>query len=245
MKQTQILKNETFIRNYVEGSGGPNAAAPPSAAPTGPAFAPRAPAPSRAPAPPPPASSKRVPPPAPPSRTPGGHTVKRKPPPAPASRGSNVPPPPPPAPPARGSVPPPPPPPPTRGNVPPPPSMPPMRGAGKSIFPPLAHLSRILGKACSRALSLSATVPPPPPPPPARGAPGKLIRLADPSQFSKLIPFLIYQVLPLPRHRLLPVDLLVRHLHLHLLPPPCRQVKMEDQTCSRASKEWESTISKR
>ncbi|GAA5915075.1 Wiskott-Aldrich syndrome protein [Sporobolomyces salmoneus] len=143
ISRTQILKNETFIRNYVEGSGGPNAAAPPSAAPTGPAFAPRAPAPNRAPAPPPPSSSKRVPPPAPPSRTPGGHTVKRKPPPAPASRNSNVPQAPP-APPSRSSVPPPPPLPPTRGHVPPPPPLPPTRGA----------------------------VPPPPPPPPARGAPG-------------------------------------------------------------------------
>ncbi|GAA5874194.1 hypothetical protein JCM16303_005768 [Sporobolomyces ruberrimus] len=148
ISRTQILKNETFIRNYVEGSGGPNAAPPPPAAPpSGPAFAPRAPAPTRAPAPPPPPSSKRVPPPAPPSRTPGGHTVKRKPPPAPASRGSNVPPPPPPpamASPARGGVPTPPPPPPGRGsNVPPPPPPPPTRGA----------------------------VPPPPPPPPTRGAP--------------------------------------------------------------------------
>ncbi|GAA5824313.1 hypothetical protein JCM5353_007018 [Sporobolomyces roseus] len=150
ISRTQILKNETFIRNYVEGSGGPNAAPPPpAAASSGPAFAPRAPS-SRAPAPPLPSSSKRVPPPAPPSRTPGGHTVKRKPPPAPASRNSVVPPaasnvpPPPPLPPARGNVPPPPPPPAMRGNVPPPPPPPPARGA----------------------------VPPPPPPPPARGAPG-------------------------------------------------------------------------
>ena len=141
LKQTQILKNETFIRNYVEGSGGPNAAPPPpAAASSGPAFAPRAPS-SRAPAPPPPSSSKRVPPPAPPSRTPGGHTVKRKPPPAPASRNSVVPPPPtssvpppPPPPPARGNVPPPPPPPAMRGNVPPPPPPPPARGAGNSHF---------------------------------------------------------------------------------------------------------------
>ncbi|GAA5994975.1 hypothetical protein JCM5350_001073 [Sporobolomyces pararoseus] len=154
ISRTQILKNETFIRNYVEGSGGPNAAAPPSAASTGPAFAPRAP--SRAPAPPPPSSSKRVPPPAPPSRTPGGHTVKRKPPPAPASRGSNVPPPPP----ARGSVPPPPPPPPARGNVPPPPPpMPPSRGAVPPPPPPPPARG-------------APGAPPPPPPPPARPSGG-------------------------------------------------------------------------
>ncbi|GAA5939254.1 Wiskott-Aldrich syndrome protein [Sporobolomyces koalae] len=145
ISRTQILKNETFIRNYVEGSGGPNAAPPPPAETTGPAFAPRTVTPGRAPAPPPPPSSKRVPPPAPPSRAPGGHAVKRKPPPAPASRNSVAPPPPPPA---RGNVPPPPPPPPAppaRGSaVPPPPPPPPARGS----------------------------VPPPPPPPPARGAPG-------------------------------------------------------------------------
>ncbi|GAA6022846.1 hypothetical protein JCM11491_007016, partial [Sporobolomyces phaffii] len=161
ISRSQILKNETFIRNYVEGSGGPDAA---TAAPTGPAFAPRAPASNRAPAPPPPASSKRVPPPAPPSRTPGGHTVKRKPPPAPASRNSVAPPPPPPAPPARGNVPPPPPPaPPARGsNIPPPPPLPPTRGGVPPPPPPPP----------TRGAPGGAPPPPPPPPPPAGGRPG-------------------------------------------------------------------------
>ncbi|GAA5948742.1 hypothetical protein JCM3775_003303, partial [Rhodotorula graminis] len=84
ISRSQIEKNEHFIRNFVEGSGGPNAAPPPPPAggppgrappppggpssSTGPAFAPM--------------KAKRVPPPAPPSRT-----VKRKPPPPP-SRGA-------------------------------------------------------------------------------------------------------------------------------------------------------------
>ncbi|GAA6061457.1 hypothetical protein JCM10212_005660 [Sporobolomyces blumeae] len=164
ISRTQILKNETFIRNYVEGSGGPDAAAP-AAQTTGPAFAPRAPARNSAPPPPPPASSnvgKRVPPPAPPSRAPGGgHAVKRKPPPVPASRGSAAPSAPvaPPPPPARGSVPPPPPPPPpAHGAVPPPPPPPPARGAPGAPPPPPPPPPGRPG------------APPPPPPPPATSA---------------------------------------------------------------------------
>ncbi|GAA6022514.1 hypothetical protein JCM10207_008539, partial [Rhodosporidiobolus poonsookiae] len=118
ISRTQIMKNEHFIRNFVEGSGGPNGAPPP---PPPSAGGP----PSRA-APPPALSAsagagKRVPPPAPPSRT-----VKRKPPPPP-SRGAAPPAPPPP--PSRGAPPPAPPPPPMRGAPPPaPPPPPPARG---------------------------------------------------------------------------------------------------------------------
>ncbi|GAA5870967.1 hypothetical protein JCM1840_002741 [Sporobolomyces johnsonii] len=178
ISRTQILKNETFIRNYVEGSGGPAAAAPAPApsAPPGPAFAPRAPPRAPPSAPPSAPGGKRVPPPAPPSRTPGGHTVKRKPPPVPASRGAAVaspasppppPPPPPPAPPARGNVPPPPPPQPVRGGAavppPPPPPPPPARG-GAGAPPPPPPPPPPPGRP-------SGAPPPPPPPPPAGGAP--------------------------------------------------------------------------
>lgn len=153
--QTQIVKNEAFIRNFVEGSGGP----PPANAP---------------PLPPPSAGAgKRVPPPAPPSRAPGGasqHQIKRKPPA-----------PPPPAPrraaggmaslqeqqPSAAPVAPPPPPPPTRGAVPPPPPPPPTRGAREW---------QCYRSLCSRliiAFWTAPAAPPPPPPPPARGAAGQ------------------------------------------------------------------------
>uniref|UniRef100_A0A0K3CQP2 BY PROTMAP: gi/472582037/gb/EMS19739.1/ actin regulatory protein [Rhodosporidium toruloides NP11] gi/647394372/emb/CDR35601.1/ RHTO0S01e03004g1_1 [Rhodosporidium toruloides] n=1 Tax=Rhodotorula toruloides TaxID=5286 RepID=A0A0K3CQP2_RHOTO len=139
ISRDQIEKNEHFIRNFVEGSGGPTASVPPSR--------------TTAPAPPPPPPPSN----APPSRAPGGastHAVKRKPPPPP-SRGAPAPapaaptgappppPPPPPAPPTRGappqppsrtsapSAPPPPPPPPMMGGAPPPPPPPPpMAGGG-------------------------------------------------------------------------------------------------------------------
>ncbi|BGP27210.1 actin regulatory protein [Rhodotorula toruloides] len=164
ISRSQIEKNEHFIRNFVEGSGGPTASIPssrptaaPSVPPPPPPPVPSNGPPSRAPPPPAPAASKRVPPPAPPSRAPGGvatHAVKRKPPPPP-SRGAPAPtptgappppPPPPPAPPGRSAPPQPPsrtsaPPPPPTGGAPPPPPPPPPGGA-----------------------------PPPPPPPPAGGA---------------------------------------------------------------------------
>ncbi|GAA5826668.1 hypothetical protein JCM11251_002846 [Rhodosporidiobolus azoricus] len=150
ISRTQILKNEAFIRNFVEGSGGPSASLPPSAASPAPPLPPssntRAPPPA-----PPPSRGARVPPPAPPSRTPGGHTVKRKaaPPPPPPSRGAaaSAPPPPPQA--AAVPPPPPPPPPPARGAVPPPPPPPP---------PP------------ARSSGGGGAPPPPPPPPPGRPA---------------------------------------------------------------------------
>ncbi|SGY74574.1 BQ5605_C005g03370 [Microbotryum silenes-dioicae] len=125
ISRNQIIKNEAFIRNYVEGSGGPSAVA--------------------LPAPPPPSGplSRKVPPPAPASRV--VQNIKRKPPAPPAprrvpasdssvdaaptlppSRAPVARPPPPPssAPPSRSSVVPPPPPPP-----PPPPASGPPRGA--------------------------------------------------------------------------------------------------------------------
>ncbi|GAA5965538.1 hypothetical protein JCM8115_001564, partial [Rhodotorula mucilaginosa] len=178
ISRSQIEKNEDFIRNFVQGSGGPTAGtarptAPPPPPPPPPAAAAAAASgssssrPSRPPPPPAPptSSSKRVPPPAPPSRgAPGGapHRIARKPPPPP-SRGTAPspaapfaapPPPPPPPPPARG-VPAPPPPPPARGGAaapppPPPPPPPPSRA------PPGAG---------------AGAPPPPPPPPPAAMAP--------------------------------------------------------------------------
>ena len=94
VSRSQIQKNEQFIRNFVEGQGGPDAATnnaprnmPPPPPPPPPAGAARSPPPPphAAPTPPPaPPSSRKVPPPAPPSRTAG--TSKRKPPPAPPSR---------------------------------------------------------------------------------------------------------------------------------------------------------------
>ncbi|BGP10930.1 hypothetical protein JCM10049v2_006824 [Rhodotorula toruloides] len=153
ISRDQIEKNEHFIRNFVEGSGGPTASVPPSrtSAPSAPPPPPpplNGP-PSRAPPPPAPASSKRVPPPAPPSRAPGGggataHAVKRKPPPPP-SRGAPAP-----APAAPSSAPPPPPPPPPGGA-------PPSRSAHPQ--PP------------SRTSAPSPPPPPPPPPPPGGAAP--------------------------------------------------------------------------
>ncbi|ORY88279.1 hypothetical protein BCR35DRAFT_317612 [Leucosporidium creatinivorum] len=157
ISRTQILKNETFIRNFVEGSGGPPPATPPPA---------------------PTATGKRVPPPAPPSRAPGTHNIKRKPPAPPAPRRAGggmaslqeqapspvATPPPPPPPPGRGSIPPPPPPPPpappARENVPPPPPPPPVRGAPAPPPPPPPRAP-------------GGPPPPPPPPPPAAagGAP--------------------------------------------------------------------------
>ncbi|KDE04549.1 hypothetical protein MVLG_05020 [Microbotryum lychnidis-dioicae p1A1 Lamole] len=66
ISRNQIIKNEAFIRNYVEGSGGPSAVA--------------------LPAPPPPSGppSRKVPPPAPASRV--VQNIKRKPPAPPAPR---------------------------------------------------------------------------------------------------------------------------------------------------------------
>ncbi|GAA5984649.1 hypothetical protein JCM10908_003440 [Rhodotorula pacifica] len=182
ISRSQIEKNEDFIRNFVQGSGGPSAASAPPPPPPPPAAAsaaysspssasrPTAPPPpppppaGRSPAapsrPPPPAAatSKRVPPPAPPSRAPGGggapHRIARKPPPPP-SRGTTAAAPPPPPPPARGAPvppPPPPPPPPARGSAPPPPPPPPAPPS-RAAPPP--------GGA--------APPPPPPPPPPAAG----------------------------------------------------------------------------
>ncbi|GAA6044967.1 hypothetical protein JCM8097_005665 [Rhodosporidiobolus ruineniae] len=152
ISRTQILKNETFIRNFVEGSGGPTASAPPSAAPP-------PPPPSRGPPPPAP-TGKRVPPPAPPSRAPGGHAVKRKPPPPPSRSSAAVATPPPSSP----APPPPPPPPPIRGGgggaPPPPPPPPPVRGAPATAPPPPPPPPGRPGAS-----------PPPPPPPPAGGAP--------------------------------------------------------------------------
>ncbi|GJN93312.1 hypothetical protein Rhopal_006359-T1 [Rhodotorula paludigena] len=170
ISRAQIEQNEHFIRNFVEGSGGPSAAPPPSAAAPPPA---RGGPPGRAPPRPAPpsasAGAKRVPPPAPPSRGGGAHAVKRKPPPPP-SRGSAPPPPPPPAPPAAppsraappaAAPPPPPPPPPARGGAappPPPPPPPPARG-GPPAPPPPPPPAR-------------GGAPPPPPPPPPAAAPG-------------------------------------------------------------------------
>ncbi|SCZ97331.1 BZ3500_MvSof-1268-A1-R1_Chr4-2g07142 [Microbotryum saponariae] len=118
ISRNQIIKNEAFIRNYVEGSGGPNAVASP--APPPPSGPPSRKVPPQAPAsravqnikrkPPAPPAPRRVPasdsfvdaaPPLPPSRAP----VARPPPPpssAPPSRSSVVPPPPPPPPPSSG-----------------------------------------------------------------------------------------------------------------------------------------------
>ncbi|BGP51144.1 hypothetical protein JCM10450v2_007073 [Rhodotorula kratochvilovae] len=174
ISRSQIEKNEHFIRNFVEGSGGPTGAPPPSAAPPPPPPS----APGRAPPPPAPAApaGKRFPPPAPPSRT-----VKRKPPPPP-SRGTAPPPPPPPPargavpppPPARGAVPPPPPPPPppappSRGAVPPPPPPPPPPARGGAPPPPPPPPPPPGG----------APPPPPPPPPPATGGDSRGALLAS------------------------------------------------------------------
>ncbi|POY74203.1 hypothetical protein BMF94_2777 [Rhodotorula taiwanensis] len=171
ISRTQIEKNEDFIRNFVQGSGGPAAAtsapsapAPPPPPPTLGAVAssgrPNAPpppppppasrgsGPSRAPPPPAPSAAKRVPPPAPPSRgaAPAApHRIARKPPPPPSRNAA------PPAPAAAGIPPPPPPPPPARGVPAPPPPPPPARG-GAPPPPPAPP-----GGA------------PPPPPPPAVG----------------------------------------------------------------------------
>ncbi|BGP19598.1 hypothetical protein JCM10213_002861 [Rhodosporidiobolus nylandii] len=156
ISRTQILKNEAFIRNFVEGSGGPSAALPASSS-----VPPPPPPPGRAPPPAAPTSAgKRVPPPAPPSRTPGGHSVKRKPPPPPSRVAA---PSAPPAPPARGSAPPPPPPPPAppaRGGAvpPPPPPPPPARGGAPPPAPPPPPPGR-------------PGAPPPPPPPPSAPPP--------------------------------------------------------------------------
>ncbi|SCV69221.1 BQ2448_2241 [Microbotryum intermedium] len=119
ISRTQIIKNEAFIRNYVEGSGGPNAvASPPPPPPSGP--------PGRKVPPPAPASRavqniKRKPPAPPaPRRVPAPDSVADAAPPLPPSRAPVAPPPPPPpsAPPARSSFVPPPPPPPPLPNGP-------------------------------------------------------------------------------------------------------------------------------
>ncbi|KAL0249713.1 hypothetical protein I308_103014 [Cryptococcus tetragattii IND107] len=157
--EKDIKKNEKFIKEFVDQSGGIEkaTASPPAAAPKKPSRPPAPPTSRRKPAPPPPASrsarsSSIVQPPTPstPSTPPAPPAPSAPPPPPPPPPGRpaaapsapSVPPPPPPPPPARpdgaaGAPPPPPPPPPARppGGAPPPPPPPPTSAASAPPLP--------------------------------------------------------------------------------------------------------------
>lgn len=120
--EKDIKKNEKFIKDFVDQSGGIEKAtvSPPAAAPKKPSRPPAPPTSRRKPAPPPPASRSarsssvvQPPTPSPPSAPPPPPPPPGRP--APAPSAPSMPPPPPPPPPARppGVAPPPPPPPPT------------------------------------------------------------------------------------------------------------------------------------
>ncbi|KIR34899.1 wiskott-Aldrich syndrome protein [Cryptococcus deuterogattii MMRL2647] len=158
--EKDIKKNEKFIKDFVDQSGGIEkaTASPPAAAPKKPSRPPAPPTSRRKPAPPPPASrsarsSSIVQPPTPTTpSTPSAPSAPPPPPPPPPGRPAAAPsapsvppPPPPPPPPARsdgagGAPPPPPPPPPARppGGAPPPPPPPPTSAPSA---PPLPAVS--------------------------------------------------------------------------------------------------------